>query len=235
MRVTIHQPQFFPWLGYLDKIDQADLFVLLDTVQYKKNEWQNRNRIRTAQGWQWLTVPVHYKFGQRIKDIHIEETSDWRARHLRAISLHYGKAPYRERLLEGLREVYLARSAELVMMNLQTIRWLLEGFGITTPVRLASEMDLREEPTERLIDICQTVGATHYLAGAGAQAYLDVGRFEASGVELEIQEFQHPVYSQCYEPFIPGMSAMDLLLNCGSDALTCLRQARCAPMPASKI
>lgn len=234
MRVTIHQPQFLPWLGYLDKIDQADVFVVLDTVQYKKNEWQNRNRIRTAQGWQWLTVPVHYSFGQRINEVRIDETSDWRARHLRALVLSYGKAPYHQRYAEGLRSLYARSSDQLARVNLATIRWLLEGFGITTPLRLASEMTLREEPTDRLIDICRVVGATRYLAGAGAQAYLDVARFEASGVELEIQEFHHPTYPQCYAPFVSGLSAIDLLLNCGDQALTCLRESRCSPVPASR-
>ena len=90
----------------------------------------------------------------------------------------------------------------------------------------ASEMRLREEPTERLIDICRAVGATQYLAGAGASAYVDMDKFKASGIEVSIQEFQHPTYSQCYEPFIPGMSAVDLLLMCGSDSLARLRAAR---------
>ncbi len=234
MRVTIHQPQFMPWLGYLDKIDQADVFVVLDTVQYKKNEWQNRNRIRTAQGWQWLTVPVHYTFGQRIHEVRIDETSDWRARHLRALALSYGKAPCHGRYAEGLQRLYRESSDHLATLNLATIRWLLDCVGITTPLRLASEMTLREEPTDRLIDICRAVGATRYLAGAGAQAYVDVGRFEASGIELEIQEFHSPTYPQCYAPFLPGLSAVDLLLNCGDHALTRLRESRCSPVPVSR-
>ncbi len=229
MRVTIHQPQFLPWLGYLDKIDQADLFVVLDRVQFKKNEWQNRNRIRTAQGHQWLTVPVLHKFGQRIDEVRINETADWRSRHLRAVYMHYSGANFRDAYLEGLREVYRSASSQLMSISLATIRWLLDGFGIKTPIRLSSEMDLREDPTERLIDICRVVGATEYLAGAGATAYLDVDRFKASGVALELQEFRHPVYPQCYIPFIPGLSAIDLLLTCGGEALERLRAARLTP------
>lgn len=234
MRVAIHQPQFLPWLGYLDKIDQADVFVALDTVQYKKNEWQNRNRIRTAQGWQWLTVPVHYTFGQRIHEVRIDETSDWRARHLRALTLSYGKAAFHQRYAEGLRSLYQRASDRLGTVNLATVRWLLDAFGITTPLRLASEMALREEPTDRLIDICRAVGATRYLAGAGAQGYLEVGRFKASGIELDVQEFHHPTYPQCYAPFVPDLSAVDLLLNCGEQALARLREARSSPVPASR-
>ena len=229
MRVTIHQPQFLPWLGYLDKIDQSDLFVVLDRVQFKKNEWQNRNRIRTSQGHQWLTVPVLHKFGQRIDEVRIDESADWRTRHLRAVSMHYGRAHFRDAYLEGLRELYRGAAGQLMSVSLATIRWLLDSFGIKTPMRLSSEMSLREEPTERLIDICRAVGATEYLAGAGATAYLDVATFTASGVALEIQEFRHPVYPQCYNPFLPGLSAMDLLLTCGGEALERLREARSTP------
>ena len=229
MRVAIHQPQFLPWLGYLDKIDQADLFVVLDNVQFKKNEWQNRNRIRTAQGWQWLTVPVLHTFGQRIMDTSINQTVDWQSKHLRAVEMHYGRAAYRDRFLVGLREMYRRPWERLSALNLAVLRWLLETFGINTPLRLASEMSLRDDPTDRLIDICRAAGATHYLAGSGATSYMDVPRFEASGVTLEVQDFRHPVYPQCYDPFIPGMAAIDLLFTSGDDALRQLREARRTP------
>ncbi len=226
MRVAIHQPQYLPWLGYLDKIDQADIFVILDNVQFKKNEWQNRNRIRTGQGWQWLTVPVLHRFGQRINQVAINQTEDWAAKHLRAIEMHYAKAPHRERYWEGFRQILVGRWELLAPLNIAVLRWLCQAFGITTPIGLASEMSLREEPTERLIDICRTLGATHYLAGAGATGYMDADGFEASGTRLEIQGFQHPIYAQCYEPFIPGMAGIDLLFMHGGQGLDRLRSAR---------
>jgi len=226
MRVAIHQPQFLPWLGYLDKIDRADLFVVLDNVQFKKNEWQNRNRIRTAQGWQWLTVPVLHRFGQRVNEVLINQTSDWQVKHVHALEMHYSRAAHRDRFLDGLRHIYRRPWQELAALNLAVLEWLLDSFGIKTPLRLASGMTLREEPTDRLIDICRAVGATHYLAGAGASGYMDVARFETSGLALERQDFRHPVYAQCYEPFIPGMAAIDLLFTCGDDALRLLRRAR---------
>lgn len=229
MKVTIHQPQFMPWLGYLDKIDQSDLFVVLDSVQFKKNEWQNRNRIRTAQGWQWITVPVLHKFGQRLDEVRINRQADWQARHLRALEMHYGQAAYRDQYLKGLREIYQRSWDRLTDLNLAVIRWLLDAFGIDTPLRLASEMHLRNEATDRLIDICRTVGATQYLAGAGAAHYIDRTRFDASGVQLEEQHFRHPIYLQCYEPFVPGMAAIDLLLTCGDGAISRLRAMRTTP------
>lgn len=228
MRIAIHQPQFLPWLGYLDKIDRADLFVILDTVQFKKNEWQNRNRIRTAQGWQWVTVPVLHRFGQKLNEVLINQGEDWRGKHQRAIDIHYGQAAHYERFRTGLALLYGQSWEQLSSVNLAILHWLLEAFGIKTPVKLASAMSLRDEPTDRLIDICRTVGATQYLAGAGARDYMDIPRFEASGIALEIQDFRHPVYAQCYEPFVPGMAAIDLLFTCGDDALRLLRSTRTA-------
>lgn len=228
MRVTIHQPQFLPWLGYLDKIDRADLFIVLDTVQFKKNEWQNRNRIRTADGWQWLTVPVLHHFGQRVQEVLINPTAVWREPHLRALEMHYARTPFRDRYLPGLRKIYQEPWTKLSDLNLAVIHWLMQSYGITTPLRCASEIAARDEPTDRLIDLCQAVGATQYLAGPGAEGYMDMPRFDASGVDLEIQEFLHPQYHQAYEPFEPNLSAIDLLLCAGPDALKHLRGNRAA-------
>jgi hypothetical protein len=226
MRVTIHQPQYLPWLGYLDKIDQADLFIVLDTVQFKKNEWQNRNRIRTSTGWQWLTVPVLQRFGQRITDVAINPTVSWQAQHVRALELHYARAPFCHQYLPGLRLIYEQEWKKLCDLNLAVIRWLLDSFGISTPLRCASEWTVTEEPTDRLIDLCRAVRASRYLAGPGADAYMEKPRFEASGVRLEMQAFHHPLYKQIYEPFEPNLSAIDLLFMQGPEALAALRQTR---------
>jgi hypothetical protein len=226
MRVAIHQPQFLPWLGYLDKIDRADCFVLLDSVQFKKNEWQNRNRIRTADGWQWMTVPVLHDFGQRVLDVRINGTVGWRAKHLKALELHYARAAHREPVIGGLRAIYERSWDRLSDLNVAVIRWLLGEFGIATPLRLSSDMRLPEEPTERLIEICRLTGATSYLAGAGARDYMDFAQFERAGIPVEAQEFRHPIYRQCYEPFVPGLSAIDLLLTCGGQSLHSLRSTR---------
>src|SRR5262249_52999712 len=226
MRVTIHQPQFLPWLGYLDKIDQADLFIALDSVQFKKNEWQNRNRIRTADGCQWITVPVLHRVGQLVKDVRINQAVTGRNQHLRAIEVHYARAPFRDRYLPALRSLYEGVREGLRVLDMAVVRWLLGAFGITTPVRCASEWEVREEPTDRLIDLCRAVGASGYFSGPGGEQYLDSTRFESSGLKLEIQQFQHPMYQQVYEPFLPAMSAIDMLFCCGPDALMRLRDAR---------
>jgi WbqC-like protein family len=198
----------------------------LDTVQFKKNEWQNRNRIRTAKGWQWLTVPVLQHFGQRIDEVLMNPTVTWKAQHLRALDMHYARAPYRNQYLAQLRDIYSAPWNKLSDLNKATVQWLLDAYGITTPVHRAGDYAARDEPTDRLIDLCQAVGAAEYLAGPGAEHYMDKPRFESSGVRLDIQVFQHPIYRQVYEPFEPNLSALDLLLMQGPDALTTLRQMR---------
>jgi len=114
MIITIHQPQYLPWLGYFDKARQADVFILLDDVQFKKNEWQNRNRIRTAQGWQWLTVPVLHDFGAKINGIKINNKISWRANHQKAIELNYGKAPYFKEYFPYFQEVWGPGMGEFV-------------------------------------------------------------------------------------------------------------------------
>lgn len=215
MRVAIHQPQFLPWLGYLDKIKQADCFVILDNVQFKKNEWQNRNLIRTCKGAQWLTVPILHSFGQKIGDVHINNRDHWKRKHLGTFKTHYEGTQFFSQYFLELQELYSGEWQKLSDFNLVILQWLLNHFGIDTPIRLASDMDLRQQPTERLVDICRTVGASTYLAGQGAQAYMDQSKFEMSGLKLEFQEFQPQVYPQRYGVFLPCMSAIDLLFNCG--------------------
>ena len=171
-------------------------------------------------------MPVIHRFGQLVKDVRINQTVNWRAQHLRALEIHYAKAPFRDRYLPELRSLYEAPWERLHDLNLAVIRWLLGAFGITTPVRCASEWEAREEPTDRLIDLCHAVGASVYLSGPGGDAYLDVPRFDSSGLKLERQRFQHPMYQQAYEPLMPAMSAIDLLCCCGPEALMRLREAR---------
>ena len=226
MRIAIHQPQYLPWLGYLDKLDRADVFVLLDTVQFKKSEWQNRNRIRTAQGWQYLTVPVLHEFPQRLDEVRINNQSEWRRKHLQALETHYGKAPQYGAYAPIVREV-LARDWEwLSLLNEAVLSALAGAFGITTPIVKASQYTTRGEQTGRLVDLCKTLGADCYLAGAGGRGYMNLDEFEAAGIAVEFQDFVSPEYAQAYRPFIAGLSAVDLLFNCGGEGFRYVREAR---------
>ncbi len=231
MIVAVHQPQYLPWAGYLDKIDQADVFVLLDTVQFKKGEWQNRNRIKTAAGWQWLTVPVRHDHGQTIAEVRIDpERPNWSRKHREALKTNYGATPWYERVRERLEPVWEQEWTALASLNRATIEVLVDLMGITTPLHWASELGpASEQPDERLIHICDILGADTYLAGAGGPDYMELSRWEQAGVQVVVQAFVHPEYDQPFGGFLPAMSAVDLLCNCGPEALALLRTANGRP------
>jgi hypothetical protein len=224
MVVAAHQPQYLPWLGYFHKIDRADIFVLLDNVQFKKNEWQNRNRIKTAQGWQWLTVPVLYKYPQLINEVMINNKVNWQPKQRQAILSNYRRAPYYERL-EGFLEGILCSSWQLLsQLNVAVVKRLNAILGIDTPLYVASELGgFPQDPDERLIAITKHFRADTYLAGAGGRGYMDLDKYSQSGTEVIFQDFKHPVYTQLFGEFEPFMSVIDLIFNHGDKSLTIIR------------
>ncbi|MFA4911540.1 MAG: WbqC family protein [Desulfobacteria bacterium] len=223
MIVAIHQPQYLPWLGYFDKIEKTDIFVILDNVQYKKNEWQNRNRIKTANGWQWLTVPVQYKFPERIDQVKINNRIDWKRKHLNAIVINYGRSLYFNKYRSFFEGVYSQEWEYLVDINVCLINFLIKALGINTETLMASKLRLREDPTDRLIDICKEVGANTYLAGKDGRNYMDIEKFEKENIKVIFQDFQHPIYNQLFGEFESYMSVIDILFNYGEDSLRILR------------
>jgi WbqC-like protein family len=222
--VAIHQPHYLPWLGYLAKWAAADVFVFLDTVQYEKNGWQNRNRIKTAAGPRWLTVPVHARLGTPIDDVTVEDTQPWRQRHLRAIEQAYADAPHLGRHHEGLSRLYDTPWTRLAPLAVANAEWLARAAGVTTPAHLASKLGVTAaDPTGRLLALCAAVGADTYLAGCDGARYMDVTRFAAAGIQVLYQSYVHPIYAQLHGDFVPNCSALDLLLTHGDDSLTILR------------
>jgi len=226
--VAIHQPQYLPWLGYFDKIDRADVFCYLDDVQYKKNEWQNRNRIKTAQGWQWLTVPVAYRFPERINRVRIPSDIPWAKKHLHALVTNYRKAPFFKDYIGIFEGAYARQWEYLADLNIYLIEQLKKATAVASAAQTvrSSTLELREDPTERLIDICLTLGADRYLAGAGARNYMDFGRFSASGIQVVVQDFRQPHYPQLYGRFQSHLSIVDLIFNCGPESIHQLRSTR---------
>ena len=223
--VAIHQPQFLPWLGYFDKLDRSDVFCLLDTVQYKKNEFQNRNRIKTSQGWQWLTVPVTYRFPQRIHEVGINQTVDWQRKHLQALKTNYSKAPFFETYYASFEEFYQQSYELLVEVNVACILLLLKLLGLERKLVLASSLQVEtEEPTLRLVKICQALGGDAYLSGRDGAKYMDLETFHNHRLEVVFQDFNHPEYPQSYDPFEPNLSVVDLLFNCGPESSTIIRE-----------
>jgi hypothetical protein len=227
MKCAIHQPQYLPWLGYFDKMARADVFVLLDNVQFKKNEWQNRNRIATCQGWQWVTVPVLHDHGQAINEVRINPTVDWRSQHRHAIAYNYSKAPFFKEYWPRFEALYQQEWTSLAQLNIAFIQLLVNILGIDTRLVTASTLAITTERTQRLVDICRTLGCDTYIAGAGCADYMDFAVCEAAGFAVEVQDYKHPVYQQVwtgpYLEFQPYMSAVDLVMNHGGSSLDILR------------
>ncbi len=223
MIIAVHQPQYLPWLGYFDKIRRADIFILLDNVQFKKNEWQNRNRIKTAQGSQWLTVPVGYKYPQLINEVTINNTVRWQHKQKQAIFTNYRKATFHE-YLEGFFEEIFSNSWEKISeLNIYVVRKLVELLGIDTPIFVASELgEFPDKPDERLVAITRHFNGDTYLAGSGGRQYMDLEKYSAQGIEVKFQDYQHPEYDQLFGEFIPNMSVIDLILNHGNRSLSIL-------------
>jgi hypothetical protein len=224
MKVAIHQPHYLPWLGYLAKWAAADCLILLYTVQYEKNGWQNRNRIKTKDGPQWLTVPVHRRLGSVIHDVRIDARQPWARRHLQTVRLAYAQAAYAEAYGPRLAALLACEWTSLPALAIATAQFLADAFGIRTPTRLASELGpTRPDPTERLVDLTHAVGGKVYLAGRDGPSYMRLEAFDAAGIEVRRQAYAHPVYPQLHGEFVPFLSSLDLLLMQGSRGLEILR------------
>jgi len=230
MVISTHQPQYLPWLGYFDKIAKSDCFVFLDNVQYKHREFQNRNRIRTKEGWAWLTVPVVSKgLGrQKICDVLIDNSFDWQKKNWGTLNSCYGQAPFFKKYRDFFASVYTAKWQRLIDLNLEIIKFLLKEFEINTPLYYESQMGISAQATDRIIEICAKLNADTYFSGVGAKAYLEEEKFVRAGIKLVYQDFVHPVYHQQFmegkEAFSSYMSAIDLLFNTGEKSGSILRQ-----------
>lgn len=228
MLFSAHQPQYLPWLGFFEKADRADVFVLLDDVQYKKNDWQNRNKIKTAKGAQWLTVPVEAHLGVKISETHISVDKPWVKDHLKSLETCYHRASYFNEVFPVLRETLQSQKWELLgALNLALIKSLLKLLGIPEKKWvLSSSLNIREESTARLVAIGKAMGADRYLSGEDGEKYLDLKQFEESRIAVAFQHYQHPAYAQLHGDFVTHLSVVDLLFNCGSQSLEILRKGR---------
>lgn len=226
MIVSIHQPHFFPWLGYLHRMLRSDLFVILDHVQFERQNYQNRVAIKTAQGPRWLSAPVRQRSrSERIIDKQLDDQARGRRafgpRTFRALSESYSAAPHFEVWSSAVRQVLESGADALVDLDLKSIQLLRSAFGIDTPLLRSSTLDLRQSGAALVLEICEKVGARAFLGGVGAsRRYIDPAPFHRAGIEVLWQDFSHPRYPQHPPgaPFIEGLSALDALFNCGAEA-----------------
>jgi hypothetical protein len=220
VNVVILQPSYIPWRGYFDQVRRADLFIFYDDVQFDKHGWRNRNQIKTAQGKQWLTIPVYSRGvtgGIPINQVKIDWSKPWAENHLKALTFAYKKAPCFASYAPWLDSVY-SRHDDLLADF--TIRLTIEiareiGNAHTRFMRSSDIPGIIGRKTDRLIQILQGVGATHYISGPSAKDYIESEKFEAVGITLEFMEYNYPEYPQLYPPFDPNVSILDLMFMTG--------------------
>lgn len=216
--MSINQPAYLPWLGYFHRIAVSDLHIVLDDVQFEKNSFTNRNKIRTRDGWSWLTVPVKTsgRFGNLpIHRLEPVQESGWAAKHWKAIQLNYRRAEHFAAHQPFLADTYTRNWPCLSGLMKAMNECLLARFDIATPLRFSSEIKVEGRKDELVLNLCKAVGATIYLSGPLGRNYLREELFKDAGIEVRYHDYRHPVYRQVYPGFEPGMCALDLLLNCG--------------------
>ena len=222
MIVAIHQPHFLPWLGYLHRMAQVDLFVLLDHVQFERRNYQNRTMIRMNGEPRWLTVPVLQRSQkERILDKEVDNRPDgskaWGASHSATLRHAYGRAPFFAEYAGAFEALFARPWQRLVDLDQASLDLLREAFGIRTALARSSELAVEGARGDLILSICRAVGARTLLAGlGGSRGYLDTQAFARAGIEIRYHDFVHPEYPQCgAAPFSRGLSAIDLLFNAG--------------------
>jgi hypothetical protein len=223
MIVAAHQPHYLPWLGFLDKVAKADVFVVMDDLQFEAQNYQNRQRVKLSDGAAWLTVPLtRGAQSDRIIDKVIAPSlcpkQGWCHRHWQTLVTHYSRAPFFDDYADELQHVYARDWTKLVDLDLHMLALALRWLDIDTPLVRSSRLALSGTKTDRLIDMCHKLGARCYLSGAGgSSSYLDAEKMGRSGVGVIWQEFTHPRYPQRYPRlgFVSHLGFLDLLLNCG--------------------
>ncbi len=229
MIAAIHQPNFLPWIGYFYKMLNSRTFVLLDDVQYNRRSITSRVKIKTQGGEKWLTVPVKKKgrYHQPIDEVELEPGSHWKNKVLGTLQASYGKAPYFYDYYPGIEAIIQKEHHRLAEFNIQLIEWLAGEFGIKTPmIRSSGLKGVTGESTQRLASICKVIGVEEYLSGFGGQKYQEQEIFAERNIRLIVYDFKHPLYTQMWGEFIPGLSAVDLLFNCGPQSAGVLKNIK---------
>jgi len=229
LKIAIHQPNYLPYLGFFHKISLADVFVILDTVQFVKSgalAWMNRNKMRTRQGYMWLTVPVLTKgrFPVILKEALIDNSKDWKKKHFNSIYHNYHRAAYFGKYCKFFENLFKKEWKILSLLNEEIIRYLIKQLNISVKIIKTSDLNIDGKGTQLLINICKRVGADEYIYGKHGEDYMELEKFQQNKIKLIPQNFQHPRYRQLYEPFIEDMSIIDLLFNEGENSIKILRE-----------
>jgi hypothetical protein len=219
--VAIVQSCYIPWKGYFDLINRVDEFILYDDRQYTRRDWRNRNRIKTPQGSQWLTIPVEVRgrYDQRIDETRIAD-GEWADRHWKTLAHNYSSAPHFDDYRGTLESLYRRTTdARLSVVNRTFLEAISEILGIGTRFSWSTDYRVEGLKTERLVNLCRATGATVYLSGPSAREYMEESLFEEAGITLEYMDYGgYPEYSQLHPPFDHAVTVLDLIFNTGAEA-----------------
>jgi hypothetical protein len=220
----IHQPGYLPWLGFFKKMSDSDVFVFLDDIQYERRNWQNRNYIRTSSGSTLLTIPTISNFDSKINEVKIDNTKNWALKHKKSILTNYSKSAHFEEHKEFIEEIYERNFDSLIEIDIEIIKYIMKKLEIKTRTVFSSELHVSGNGSDRVLNICKAIGCDHYISGVTwAKDNLRIEDFTKNGITVQLKEFQHPMYRQCYHPFVPNMAAIDLLFNEGKNSQEILK------------
>lgn len=239
MKAVVLQPMYLPWMGYFGMIDQADVFVYYDDVQFTRRSWQRRNKIKVPDGdFTWLTIPVKKDFGQNINEVRIKSDENWRDSHWTSIYHSYAGAPYFDEYADSIEAIYDTEWDLLIELNISIIDTVLEKvpeIGNSTEFMYSSELSASGAKSDRLVSILTEIGADSYISGPGAKEYLDIQMFDEEGIEVYWHEFDHPKYPQRHGDFVSHLSVIDLLFHVGDESGQLIGEAEeDALVPATK-
>lgn len=215
MIVSIHQPNYFPWLGYFYKIYQSDVFVLLDDVQFSNQGMHNYHYIKTPQGALRLKIPVEQHIGDMIMDVKTKDMLGWKGKHLKTIESNYKKSTHFDAVFADYVHLIETDYHSLSVMNTHIIGFIIRKLGIDTKIIKSSDLGIKSVKAEKILDICNTLNATVYYSGTGAKMYQNEADFKIRGLELVYCTFQPFEYTQLWGGFQANVTILDFLMNCG--------------------
>ncbi|MFB5630895.1 MAG: WbqC family protein [Nitrosopumilaceae archaeon] len=222
----IHQPTYLPWLGFFKKMMQCDKFVFFDDVQINKKSFHNRNKIRTNTNWIYLTIPIIAGKNTKINEVKIDNTKNWAKKHEKSIIFNYAKAKYFEDYKKNIELIYGKKYDLLIDLDIEIIEFIMKQLQIKTKIFRSSELDIQGQGSERILNICKELNTDVYISGTvWAKEHLRLNDFSSNKINVKFQNFIHPKYKQCFEPFLPNMAAIDLLFNEGENAVNILKNA----------
>lgn len=218
-KIAILQSNYIPWKGYFDLIAAVDEFILYDDMQFTKNDWRNRNKIKTPKGLEWLSIPVGSDISRKIREVALPE-NDWQAKHLKSLDINYGRAPYFDEIMGLIKPIYNNGNIKtLSAFNRALIECVCGYLNIKTKISYSWDYALGEGKSERLVNLCQQANAQLYVSGPAAKDYLDTQLFEQSSIKVEWFDYAgYQEYPQLWGAFEHGVTVLDMLFNCGSSA-----------------